>query len=155
MKNKIYVIGNSCSGKSLFSSQYANKLGIRHLILDSLYYPLRSGFVENVKMFVKDSNSWIIEGVFNQVSDIILNASNYLIYLDVDKSEVLENAKAKYTDASELELRIKMIDSYYQDIRYHSVSGKEIYSKGFHDKIYEEYKKDKIKLKTTRSHEVY
>ena len=157
MKNKIYIIGNSCSGKTTFAKKWNKKLNISFLELDTIYQTSRAEqrlqdlFVKSVSSFMESNKSWIIEGVYTQVSDIILAESNYLVYLDVDKNEVLENAKKLPNSES----RVKFVESYYQDERKHITNNNIIYSKGFHDKVYDNYNKKKIKLKTTHSHEVY
>ena len=90
MKNRIYIIGNSHSGKTTFAKKWNDKLNISFLELDTIYQTSRAEqrlqdlFVKTVNSFIDSHKSWIIEGVYTQVSDTILAASNYLVYLDVD-----------------------------------------------------------------------
>ena len=150
---KIYIIGNSGSGKTTLASKLKGQLRIPCLHLDNLYLMLKEQliynstlFLDDIMLFINSNNSWIIEGIYTQVEKEIATASDFLIYLNTDEEEVMENTK-KYSQN-----RREFLKSYYQDKRY-SKNKVLIYSQGGHDILYDKYTKEKLKLKTIHSRE--
>ncbi len=85
--NRIVVVGSSGSGKSSFANQLSKKLGIPHLELDSMHWlsewtpeePQRfRGLVEKAA----SRNSWVFDGNYRIVRDLIWPRCNSIIWLD-------------------------------------------------------------------------
>jgi adenylate kinase family enzyme len=87
MKKKIWIIGSSGSGKSCFSEQLSWRLGYKNHCLDDLFWVScwqkreAAAFVKGVSDLIKE-DSWIIEGVYSQISADLLGEVDSVIWLD-------------------------------------------------------------------------
>lgn len=87
MKKKIWVIGNSGSGKSYYSEQLSKRLGLKKYCLDD-YFWLPGWQIKEITAFRQSVNdlmkedSWIIEGVYSQISSDLLQKIDSVIWLD-------------------------------------------------------------------------
>lgn len=87
MQHRIVIIGTSCSGKSTLAKHLKNKMHIPHVEVDNLYWtpgwePIS---VENFRHNVSrnlESESWIIDGNYSSVRDLIWPKATEIIWLD-------------------------------------------------------------------------
>jgi adenylate kinase family enzyme len=84
---RVVVIGTSCSGKTTFASQLANKLAIAHTELDVLHWlpdwemqPLEESRSLVAEVAVQDR--WVIDGNYGKVRDIVWSRATHLVWLN-------------------------------------------------------------------------
>ncbi len=84
---RVVVIGTSCSGKTTFASQLADKLAITHTELDVLHWlpdwqmrPLEEFRSLVAEVAVQDR--WVIDGNYGKVRDIIWPRATHLVWLN-------------------------------------------------------------------------
>lgn len=84
---RLQVVGTSGSGKTTLAEELARNLGSPHLELDSIYHqagwtPLpETDFREQVSEFCS-AKSWVIDGNYGAVRDILDARITHLIWLD-------------------------------------------------------------------------
>lgn len=82
---RIVIVGTSGAGKSTLAQQLAARLPIPHIELDGLYWgenwTKSPHFLENVAREVQRP-SWIIDGNYSSVHDIIWSRADTIIWLD-------------------------------------------------------------------------
>lgn len=87
MKKKIWVIGSSGAGKSYLSDQLAKHSGFKKYCLDDFFWlpgwQIReiTAFRHSISDLIKE-DSWIIEGVYSQISPDLLQEIDSVIWLD-------------------------------------------------------------------------
>ena len=88
--NKIFITGNTCTGKSRLANSISKLIQIPVTNLDDIFW--KNGFnnpilVKNFKEEVKDitrKNQWIIEGIYTiDVGEIISQDVDLIIFLDI------------------------------------------------------------------------
>jgi len=86
--NRIRVVGNSGSGKTTFSAEFAAILKIPHIELDALHHqpnwekPETGKFLSDVEQATK-SDRWIVDGNYSTASEILWRKADTLIFLDL------------------------------------------------------------------------
>ena len=86
--NRINVVGTSGSGKTTFSKLLANKLEIRHIELDAIfwgpnwYWPPDEEFFENVKNALNEHKKWVLDGNYTRTIPIKWQNVDAVIWLD-------------------------------------------------------------------------
>ncbi len=91
---RISVVGNSGSGKTTLARQLAAVLAIPHLELDSVFHqpgwePLDpETFRRRVTAFT-EGRSWIVDGNYSDVRDIIWSRADTVIWLDPPRWRVM------------------------------------------------------------------
>ena len=90
MKNKIYIIGPVCSGKTTLSNNISSKLGIRAYELDKVIWDDDNGNVRRSQddinsLFKKivNNNKWIIEDIGREEFIEGLKEADIVYYLDI------------------------------------------------------------------------
>jgi adenylate kinase family enzyme len=84
---RVHVIGTSGAGKSTVAKHLASELGMPRLELDSIYHqanwtPLPvEDFRSQVAEFIK-YESWVIDGNYSTVSDLIDERATHVVWLD-------------------------------------------------------------------------
>ena len=93
-EQRTLIIGNSGSGKSTLAARIAAKSGCRHTGLDEIYwvnqrYLMKRGQAEAKQLAVAFSqeSTWVIDGVFGWLVDVISPRATLLIWLDLPWSE--------------------------------------------------------------------
>ncbi len=87
LPQRICVIGTSGAGKTTFARQVSHSLMIPHFELDSLYWEANwistpyDIFRDRVKQSLV-GNSWIVDGNYSKVRDIVWGNADTLIWLD-------------------------------------------------------------------------
>lgn len=87
---RIIVIGNNGSGKSVFSIKLGNKLNLQVIHLDSYFHLPGWGKRPNEEWlklhddFIK-GDKWIIDGTYRKTLEKRINAADTIIFLDIPK----------------------------------------------------------------------
>jgi adenylate kinase family enzyme len=90
---RIAVVGNSGSGKTSLAAALAERLGIPHLELDSVFHqpgwqPLdRDEFRDRVGAAVA-ADSWVMDGNYRAVREIIWARADTIVWLDLPRRVV-------------------------------------------------------------------
>ena len=100
---KILIFGNSGSGKSTFAKELVEKDSLSHLDLDILAWlpttpPKRAPLQEskkNIETFTSTNESWVIEGCYTDLMEIISPLANEIIFLNLEIEQCIKNAKAR------------------------------------------------------------
>jgi len=85
---KIVIIGTSGSGKTTLAKKLSLVLNSNHIELDSYYHGpnweqvTADVFEQKVSKVINDSDSWIIEGNYQVVRELIWPKANLIIWLD-------------------------------------------------------------------------
>jgi len=84
---RIVVVGTSCSGKTTLARKIAERLNIAHIEMDALYWDSnwterpKYEFIELVENVVMQK-SWVMDGNYSIVRDIVWGRANILIWLN-------------------------------------------------------------------------
>jgi len=82
---RIVIIGTSCSGKTTLANNISSILDIPHFELDVLHWgpnwSEREEFESDVEQAVQD-NSWVIDGNYRKVRDLVWNRVDTIIWLN-------------------------------------------------------------------------
>jgi len=87
------VVGNSGSGKSTFSRALAHKLGYPHLELDGIAHQASWRMIDpgefraRVGAFIDANPTWIIEGGYELVRELVWSHAQQMIWLDPSRFE--------------------------------------------------------------------
>lgn len=87
-KNRIWIIGGPGSGKTYLSKQISLNRDITHIELDQLFWlphwqrESDSNLQHKVAQ-ISNQDSWIIDGVYIQVGEILSARANLVIWLDL------------------------------------------------------------------------
>ena len=84
---RVVVIGSSCSGKSTFSQKLANKMALEYIELDQLHWlpNWRERDDEEFRNLVKQvtaADTWIVDGNYSAVRDIVWPRATSIIWLN-------------------------------------------------------------------------
>ena len=88
MHKRIYIIGNSASGKTSLAKQLSRILRIKSYDLDDFYYERKfskkrdAKTVEKLVKKVTRTKKWIIEGVYSSCVTCSLDKADLIIWLD-------------------------------------------------------------------------
>ena len=85
---RVHVVGTSGSGKTTVAGAIADKMGIRHIELDAIYW--QPGWTElpeeELKQRVKEATEdgdWIIDGIYKVVRPLIWDQVDTIVWLDI------------------------------------------------------------------------
>ena len=98
---KIVIFGNSGSGKSTLAKKICATEGLAHLDLDSVAWkptspPRRAPIAESrleIDMFTARNDSWVIEGCYSDLLEIVIPRSSEIIFLDLPVEACIANAR--------------------------------------------------------------
>jgi adenylate kinase family enzyme len=81
------IVGAIGSGKTTLANDLANILSLPHIELDTLHWEpgWKQTSLETFRLRVKEAisgESWIVDGTYKEVRDIIWSRSNILVWLD-------------------------------------------------------------------------
>jgi adenylate kinase family enzyme len=91
---RISVLGTIGSGKTTCARRISKRLGISCVELDSLYWKKNwvrasnSDFRERVLGALKE-NSWVVDGLYPEVMDIVLGRADTVVWLDYTFSVIM------------------------------------------------------------------
>jgi adenylate kinase family enzyme len=87
---RIAVIGTSGAGKTTFARAIANRLGLRHVELDELFWlpdwtePALDDFRASVRAALdRADDGWVVDGNYSRVQDIVFGRADTVVWLDV------------------------------------------------------------------------
>lgn len=94
---RLSVIGLSCSGKSTLSATIARKLNIPVLHLDQIAHEPnsrwkakpKSALIEEQAQFLKENETWVIEGNYTACMEERFSASTLILWLDLPQTGCL------------------------------------------------------------------
>lgn len=156
---KILVFGNSGAGKTTLSKQIAVQFDLPHLDLDPLAWqketeeperaPLDQSWQE-IKTFIESHNSWIVEGCYTDLLEMLTPYATDMIFLDMLIEICAEHAIArpfephKYASPEEQNENLEMLISWIQDYEQRD----DVFSRAAHQKLFEEFEGRKHLVKT-------
>ncbi|WP_426369822.1 AAA family ATPase [Pseudocolwellia sp. HL-MZ7] len=99
------IFGNSGSGKSTLAKTLSEQNNVAHLDLDTIAWqpftaeqtiPTRMPLTESealIKNFLAQHNSWVIEGCYSDLLELLLDKAQELVFLNLPVDECIVNAK--------------------------------------------------------------
>lgn len=148
MKKKIVIFGNSGSGKSTYSKHLASS-GLNHLDLDTIAwdmnpYPVRKPIDESkelINKFTSKHSSWVVEGCYSDLLEIVATHANEMIYMNLDEEACIANAKNrpwephKYSSKKEQDKNLEMLINWIKQYSHRD----DDFSKASHTRLYESF----------------
>jgi len=146
---KVVIFGNSGSGKSTLARRLSQADGLSHLDLDSLAWmpttpPERRPLSESeneISRFIDANASWVIEGCYSDLIELVLPFSSEVIFMDLPVALCIENARnrpwephkyeSKQAQDSNLNMLIDWISQYS--------ARTDTFSRASHVALYEQY----------------
>ena len=101
---RVVIFGNSSSGKSTLAKKRAANENLAHLDLDTIAWqagvtpPQRSSLDDSnqlIQQFISKNKSWVIEGCYADILELVLPVANELIFLDLPIIKCIEHAKQR------------------------------------------------------------
>jgi adenylate kinase family enzyme len=97
---RISVVGNSGSGKTTIARAVAAALGIPHLELDAVFHqpgwqPLATSEFRRIVSEFTAGPSWIVDGNYSKVQDIIWNRADTVVWVDPPRHRVMRQLFAR------------------------------------------------------------
>jgi len=91
---RIAIIGDSCSGKTTLAQTLGKNLGLKHVELDSLFWEpnWKEAELDVFKNRIQEAlagNSWVVDGNFGKVRDVIWDRAELVVWLDFPLSKIL------------------------------------------------------------------
>lgn len=147
--SKFVIFGNSGSGKSTLATELASNNHLAHLDLDSIAWkpvtpPERlsiSESSESINNFLSIHNSWVIEGCYSDLLELVIQQADEIIFLNLPINNCIENArnrpwephkyKNKEAQDENLEMLINWISQY--------TNRTDTFSKSAHDKLFNNF----------------
>lgn len=100
MQKKLLIFGNSGSGKSSLANYISKSENIAYLDLDTIAWldsnppqraPLDNSH-QSLKDFMSDNESWVVEGCYTDLLNLLSQEANEIIFLNLDTELCIENA---------------------------------------------------------------
>ncbi|MCF2948048.1 AAA family ATPase [Paraglaciecola aquimarina] len=146
---KIIIFGNSGAGKSTLAKQLSSQHNLAHLDLDTLAWqpsapPTRKPIVESaesISHFIKENQTWVIEGCYADLIEIALPFSNEIIFLNLPLGLCIENARKRPWEPHKYESKAaqdKNLDMLIEWISQYS-SRTDTFSEAAHTQLYQTY----------------
>jgi hypothetical protein len=153
-ENRIFILGNSGSGKTWLSGTLVNYLDLKMISLDDIcwepggYYKRRAE--EDVKSNLQEisqSSSWVMEGVYGDLAEILFPRLTSLYWLDLDPNFCAESVSQRGFESIPWMDTDAKIQGYLKHIRsYQKNSGP--MSREFHESVFNSYTGKKMTFKS-------
>jgi len=153
--NQIIIVGNSGSGKTWLGERTARLLGIRHIALDAIFWET-GGYsrkrdahqVQADLQEIQKSVTWLVEGVFGHLLDVLMAFADTLIYMDLPWGERKTNLLHRGPESS------GQLDPKKAEVNFHAMlEWAEAYetrdskaSKTYHDFLFARFSGDKYRI---------
>ena len=154
LMHRIVIIGNSGAGKSTLAKKYVKKYQIEPLDLDILAWedtipPTRKPLNESKKIinqFRHKNKSWIIEGGYSDLIDIVLDDVTQLVFLNPGVEVCIDNCKKRPWEAHKYESEEKQNKNLAMLLNWvkEYPSRKDEFSLLSHQKIFDSFSGNKI-----------
>ena len=159
MHKRIYIIGNSASGKTSLANKLSKILKIKNYDLDDFYYQKKftkrrdAKTVEKLVKNVTHRKTWIIEGVYSSCVTCSLDRADLIVWLDysfhVIASRLIKRQIKKREKLSEILDFLHYIRDYYRKPTHkHYDRNESNYYK--HKRIFETYPAEKVHIKNRK-----
>ena len=149
------VFGNSGSGKSTLARRLSSLEGLAHLDLDALAWapgtpPVRKALDDSkreIDDFLDSNSAWVIEGCYADLVQLVLEASNEIVFLDLPVELCIANAKArpwephKYESREAQDANLPMLIDWIAQYDERD----DTFSRAAHQAIYEGYRGEKVR----------
>ena len=91
---RISVVGNSGSGKSVLALELANRLGVAHIELDAIFHQPGWGElpVDDFRQRVTEATAaegWVVDGNYSAVRDLVWQRADTVVWLDLPRHVVM------------------------------------------------------------------
>lgn len=91
---RVWVVGNSGSGKSTVAAALAYRLRVLHLELDAInhqpdWVPLDVDEFRDRVSAVVDTGAWVVDGNYRSVSDLVWARADTVVWLDLTRPVVM------------------------------------------------------------------
>jgi adenylate kinase family enzyme len=155
MANKIIIVGNSGSGKTWLGERMARLLGVRYIALDVIFweaggYNRKRGTheVQTDLEEIQNFGTWLVEGVFGHLVDVLIAFADTLIYMDLPWEECKKNLLSRGSESS------RQLDPKKAEENFHALlEWAEAYetrdskaSKMYHDFLFASFSGDKYRI---------
>ncbi len=162
---RIIIFGNSSSGKSTLAKRLAMKYSLDHLDLDTIAWKksktperMSIGMSEIIlKKFISTSNSWVIEGCYSDLIDLVLDESTEIIYMKLPIQLCILNAQKrpwephKYPSKKDQDKNLDMLINWISEYSTRT----DTFSEFAHDQIFMNYQCKKNIIKSNEHLEEY
>ena len=146
---KILIFGNSGSGKSTLALELKNSHGLAHLDLDELAWtssnpPERAPISQSqaaIENFIQENASWVVEGCYTDLLELIVSEANELIYMNLPIAACVENARNrqwephKYSSKEAQDANLDMLVSWIEDYE----TRDDVFSQRAHQNLYDSF----------------
>jgi len=97
---RISVVGNSGSGKTMVAKAIADALGVLHLELDGVFHqpdwkPLDTEEFRRIVSEFTAAECWVVDGSYSQVRDIVWGRADTVIWVDPPRHRVMRQLLAR------------------------------------------------------------
>lgn len=91
---RVWVVGNSGSGKTTVARALSRRLGVPHLEIDAVnhqpgWVPLEEGELRRRVREVADSDRWVADGNYRAVGDLLWERADTIVWLDLGRPAVM------------------------------------------------------------------
>ena len=101
--SRIIIFGNSGSGKSTLARQYATRLAVGHLDLDTLAWadgdpPTRKPLPDSaalIEQFLAENHGWVIEGCYADLLRMVTARASEMIFLNPGVETCIANCRQR------------------------------------------------------------
>ncbi len=156
----ILIFGNSGSGKSTLAKELCSSGALAHLDLDTLAWkpsapPERMPLDASkalINKFVNTHQSWVIEGCYTDLLEMVLDKSTEIIFLDLPIEICVANAKSrpwephKYESKEAQDANLEMLISWISQYPERN----DTFSQGAHNSLYKNYPNKKRRILSNR-----
>jgi adenylate kinase family enzyme len=101
-KARIVIMGNGGSGKTWLACKLASRINLVPVHLDDVYWqPGRYGIARDKAVVIEEvkalcqTDTWLMEGVYGWLVNVILPRANRLIWLDLPEDECVANVRER------------------------------------------------------------